>query len=44
MITLVKLIVTTLLLSLVTGCGATPKDVDRDGLRQRADDETSQVR
>ena len=44
MITLAKLMVNTLLLSLVMGCGATPKEIDRDGLRQRADDETSQVR
>ena len=44
MITLSKILINTLLLSLLIGCGATPKEVDRDGLRQRADDETSKVR
>lgn len=33
-----------LLLSLLSACGSTPKEVDRDGLRQRADEETSQVK
>ena len=33
-----------LCLSLLSACGSTPKEVDRDGLRQRADEETSQVR
>ncbi len=31
-------------LSLLNACGSTPKDVDRDGLRERADQETSQVK
>ena len=34
----------TLISSMVMACGSQPKDVDHDGLRQRADEETSQVR
>jgi hypothetical protein len=41
---LLKIITAILLLSFTAGCGATPKEVDRDGLRQRADEETSKVR
>ena len=33
-----------LIASLLVACGGTPKEVDHDGLRQRADEETSQVR
>jgi len=30
--------------ALMSACGSAPKDVDRDGLRDRADQETSQVK
>ena len=33
-----------LIATLLVACGGTPKEVDHDGLRQRADEETSQVR
>ena len=33
-----------LIASFLIACGGTPKEVDHDGLRQRADEETSQVR
>lgn len=40
-----KFIILSLIFSFTLACGSTPKkDVDRDGLRQRADEETSQVR
>ena len=43
--TILKLVVSTLICAFFLACGSTPtKDVDRDGLRQRADEETSQVK
>ena len=31
-------------LSILSACGGVPKEVDRDGLRDRADQETDQVK
>lgn len=33
-----------LLISLISACGSAPKEVDHEGLRDRADQETSQVK
>ena len=41
---LLRISIYLLFLSLLIACGSTPKEVDRDGLRQRADEETSQVK
>ena len=41
---LLRISIYLLFLSLLSACGSTPKEVDRDGLRQRADEETSQVK
>lgn len=41
---LIKLISLTLMTMFLIACGGTPKDMDRDGLRDRADQETSQVK
>ena len=40
----VQLITLGLVSALLTACGSAPKDVDREGLRDRADQETSQVK
>lgn len=41
---LTQLIAMAMTLFLLAACGGTPKDVDREGLRDRADQETSQVK
>ena len=41
---LIKLISLSLVGAFLIACGSAPKDVDRDGLRDRADQETSQVK
>jgi len=39
-----RLIALLLSLSILSACGGVPKEVDRDGLRDRADQETDQVK
>lgn len=41
---LIKIFVSLILISSFVACGSTPKEVDREGLRERSDQETSQVK